>query len=145
MIKIFTDRSRKTYTLSKADYKQACIFGTDEYYKLEEALKANPDYAVKLRTVNRKEETKSYKNLKYTNMEMYIKETDLANLPKYEQVKRLSKAQIAPFKYVRDWFLAEYPNYDDFTNFVSAREEEKAQKDDAKEETPKTTPLKKVS
>ena len=51
--------------------------------------------------------------LTYENMEQYIKATGSATalLDEFATVKAQSKASVSPYKYVCDWFTAQFPNY----------------------------------
>ena len=61
------------------------------------------------------------KRLTYENMEKHIKAYDNADelLARFETVKNASAVVKSPYKYVRDWFEAQFPNYNspaDFNN-----------------------------
>lgn len=51
--------------------------------------------------------------LTYENMEKYIKASSGFEelLMEFETVKAQSKAATSPYKYVCDWFFAQFPNY----------------------------------
>lgn len=51
--------------------------------------------------------------LTYANMESHIKAYDNATelLEVFETVKGLSQSCVSPYKYVRDWFQAQFPHY----------------------------------
>ena len=53
------------------------------------------------------------KRLTYENMKKHIKAYDNADelLERFETVKALSAVVKSPYKYVRDWFEAQFPNY----------------------------------
>lgn len=53
------------------------------------------------------------KRLTYENMAKHINAYDNADelLARFETVKALSAAVKSPYKYVRDWFEAQFPNY----------------------------------
>lgn len=56
---------------------------------------------------------KSTARLTYENMESHIRAYSNAEelLEVFETVKGLSKACASPYKYVRDWFQAQFPHY----------------------------------
>lgn len=67
------------------------------------------------------------KRLTYENMEKHIKSYENADelLDRFETVKSASVVVKSPYKYVRDWFEAQFPNYNtpidlncNSTNFV---------------------------
>ena len=68
-------------------------------------------------TFAEKKTTNKNKNLTYANMRDHIKavygETQKADemLKMMERVEALSRIQANPYKYVHDWFVNEFPNY----------------------------------
>ena len=56
---------------------------------------------------------KTSSRLTYENMEKHIRAYDNAAelLDVFETVKALSQATASPYKYVCDWFKAQFPNY----------------------------------
>lgn len=59
------------------------------------------------------------KRLSYKNIEEHIKaygNNDL--LERFESVKELSKPLASPYKYVCDWFNAQFPDYDNAISSV---------------------------
>ena len=65
--------------------------------------------------VSGREQTSAKKNtrLTYENMETHIKVYENADelMEVFESVKALSQTCASPYKYVRDWFEAQFPNY----------------------------------
>ena len=65
--------------------------------------------------VSGREQTSAKKNtrLTYENMETHIKVYENADelMDVFESVKALSQTCASPYKYVRDWFEAQFPNY----------------------------------
>ena len=59
------------------------------------------------------DKTKPNSRLTYENMEKHIRAYDNADelLEVFETVKALSQACASPYKYVCDWFKAQFPNY----------------------------------
>ena len=59
------------------------------------------------------DKTKPNTRLTYENMEKHIRAYDNADelLEVFETVKALSQACASPYKYVCDWFKAQFPNY----------------------------------
>lgn len=59
------------------------------------------------------DKTKTNTRLTYENMEKHIRAYDNADelLEVFETVKALSQACASPYKYVCDWFKAQFPNY----------------------------------
>ena len=70
--------------------------------------------AFKALIIRKKEGKKTYRNLNFKNMEMYIGETcgkDSAEMAEFERVKELAKIQPGPYAYVKTWFLKKFPAY----------------------------------
>ena len=59
------------------------------------------------------DKTKTNTRLTYENMETHIKVYENADelMEVFESVKALSQTCASPYKYVRDWFEAQFPNY----------------------------------
>ena len=60
------------------------------------------------------------KRLTYENMVKHIKAYDNAEelLERFETVKKASAVVKSPYKYVRDWFEAQFPNYNKPVSFT---------------------------
>ncbi len=97
----------------KAFIKKAQVFGTPEFYEWRAACKefdTNINLVVKSKSTKHANENK---NLTFANMVEYMTTLDNAGdyLNTFETVKRCSKIQPNPTKYVLDWFKATFPNY----------------------------------
>lgn len=90
---------------------------SDEYRLLKEVRNDNPSFKVVYRETKKK--TSPNKNLKYDNMEKYIKVYENADelLEMFEKVKELSKSQPSPYNFVKDWFKEQFPNYKKLPKF----------------------------
>ena len=108
--------NQKVY-LTASFLRAASRLGTPEYNELLALRSELPDYEFKKAEVNRKKTTNKNKNLTYANMREHTKavygETKKADemLKKMERVEALSRIQANPYKYVHDWFVNEFPNY----------------------------------
>lgn len=108
--------NQKVY-LTASFLRAASRLGTPEYNELLALRRELPDYEFKKAESNRKKTTNKNKNLTYANMREHIKavygETQKAAemLKKMERVEALSRIQANPYKYVHDWFINEFPNY----------------------------------
>lgn len=112
----------RTAVVTKAFAKKAVIFGTEEYKLWKEFKKDFPQAEMTTKTIKKKENKKSYKNLTYKNMELYITtfekdETRDSVLGELRRQKLMSKIQTNPYKVVLAWFLQKYPNYDEYKSF----------------------------
>ena len=102
--------------VSKKFYQAAKTLNTPEYKTLVQLRTENPGFAVELRTIQKKEGKKFYRNLTYSNMREYIitregEESD--TMKAYDRVLALSKTQAGPYAYVKTWFLNKYPKYNE--------------------------------
>ena len=90
---------------------------SDEYRLLKEVRNDNPSFRVVYKETKKK--TSPNKNLKYENMEKYIKVFENADelLEMFGKVKKLSKSQPNPYKFVKGWFKEQFPNYKKIPQF----------------------------
>ena len=100
-------------------------FCSPEAERLREIKAAFPAINVIVQAGRKIRTTRKTKNLTYKKMAQFIEvqENSTELLQKFETVKQESKAQRSPYKYVRDWFEAQFPKYKDASIFV---EEDKA-------------------
>lgn len=113
-----------TAQVTKAFEKQARIFGTEEY-KLWRAYREDfPAAKMVTKTIKKNPNKKSYKNLTYANMELFITEQNSELLVELKKQIKLSKVQSNPYRAVLAWFLSEFPKYDEYKEFWSAIEDE---------------------
>ena len=97
--------------VSKKFYQAAKTINTNEYKTLVQLRTENPGFAIELRTIQKKEGKKSYRNLTYGNMREYIitREGEKSeSLKEFEKVLNLSKVQAGQYAYVKTWFLKKY-------------------------------------
>ncbi|MBU5448485.1 MULTISPECIES: hypothetical protein [Blautia] len=126
--------------VTKAFAKNAVIFGTEEYKLWREYRKDFPDAKMVTKTIKKNPEKKTYRNLTYKNMELFIsvqpkKEDENGNVIDYkkefERQKLMAKVQSNPYKAVLAWFLATFENYSTYKTFFKELEEkEKAAKEE---------------
>ena len=113
-----------TAQVSKAFEKQALIFGTEEY-KLWKAYREDfPAAKMVTKTIKKNPNKKSYKNLTYANMELFITEQNYELLVELRKQIKLSKVQSNPYRAVLAWFLSEFPKYDEYKEFWASIEAE---------------------
>ena len=98
-----------TLTISKEFEKRAAIPGTIEQLTFCQLMATYGDALV----VERYETHQSKKGLNFKQMEVYISKCRNADkrMKAFNTVKELSKGQSSPYKYVKTWFMANYPNY----------------------------------
>lgn len=113
-----------TAQVTKAFEKQARIFGTKEY-KLWKAYREDfPAAKMVTKTIKKNPNKKSYKNLTYANMELFITEQNSELLVELRKQIKLSKVQSNPYRAVLAWFLSEFPKYDEYKEFWASIEAE---------------------
>ncbi len=88
-------------------------FLSSEAKRLREIKEAFPAFKVVVKAGREITATRRTKRLTYENMEEYISTFDNADelLAEFEITKRQSKSSPSPYKFVRDWFEARFPNY----------------------------------
>jgi hypothetical protein len=108
-------------TITKA-FEEAAGNPNSEEYALLKAIQADyPNMKIIRKTCaksNRKKANPS-KGLTYESMERYINVHKNAPelLAKFEVVKELSAAQKNKYLYVKNWFIAQFPNYNEIPDF----------------------------
>lgn len=91
----------------------AAEYGTKEY-KIMKGIRRDFPGMVEIVVSGREKKTPHPNTrLTYENMEIHINAYENANdlLEVFETVKALSKVCASPYKYVHDWFVAQFPNY----------------------------------
>lgn len=91
----------------------ASQYGSSEY-KLIKSIKADfPQMREVVRAGRVITTPRPTKRLTYENMKRYISAYDNSDelMERFDTVRRLSMPMKSPYKYVRDWFVAQFPNY----------------------------------
>lgn len=88
-------------------------YGSSEYRRMKDILADFPQLKVIVEAGRKITTTRKTKRLKYENMKIYIEQFDNADELKamFEKVQLMSKPLASPYKYVQDWFKAQFPNY----------------------------------
>ena len=88
-------------------------YGTDENKLVKAILTDFPTLTVIVKAGRDVKTTNKNKRLTYENMEKHISayENSAELLDVFETVKALSKTAASPYKYVTDWFVAQFPDY----------------------------------
>lgn len=129
--------------VTKAFAKNAVIFGTDEYKLWKEYRKDFPNAKMVTKTIKKNPEKKTYKNLTYKNMELFIKvqpvekdENDnvIDYMKEFERQKLMAKVQANPYKSVLAWFLEKFKDYSTYKEFFKKLEEEEKNKKEQEED-----------
>ena len=106
---ISIDAIEKTIGISKAFYKKASIYGSNEYEALRSAMLENPTFDIVFKTI----EKKTYGGLTFQKMMDYIKTQPDCDkmLVKFNAVQRIAKAKGSLYPLTKKWFLNTYPAY----------------------------------
>ena len=109
------DYANKTIILSKSFYEKACsIANKQEFAEMKTLRTEFPDFTFKVKKIKKNKSKKTYKNLTYENMEIYInveEENPDIVLAELKKVKAKACIQSSPYAYVKKWFLQKYPDY----------------------------------
>ena len=107
-----------TAQVTKAFQRQARIFGTEEYKTWKAYRQDFPTAQMVTKTIKKNSNKRTYRNLTYVNMELFISVNNPKLLDKFESEKKSAKAQENPYRAVLAWFLKAFPNYDDYKQLV---------------------------
>lgn len=115
VIKLIDNR---TAQVTKAFAKQAVIYGTEEYKLWRKFLKDFPEAKMVVKSIKKKENKKTTKNLTYKNMEDFILlQKSPRQLEAYRTVREAAKITASPYMTVVAWFKSTY-NVEDFEPFI---------------------------
>ena len=122
------DHINQKVFLKASFIRAAGRMGSREYNELLALRRELPDYEFKPEETNRKKTTSKNKNLTYGNMRSYIEAAyaDAGTAPELlktlDKVISLSKIHTNPYKYVRDWFMNQCPNYNSTASLYNSEE-----------------------
>ena len=113
------DLEKNTITLNKKFATAMNEYGSTEY-RIYKGLKRDFPYFATVVESGRKQKTARYnKRFTYENMEKHI--STYANseelMQMFETVKTKSAPLASPYKYVCDWFKAQFPDYKEIPTF----------------------------
>lgn len=111
------DDCNKRLIMDRTFDKNRRIVGSKEYNLFQRAKKDNPLYSVELKRIKTNPEKRVYKHLTYKYMREYIKRhaNSDARSKEFEEMVLRSKCHAIKYPKVKQWFLAAYPEIDDFT------------------------------
>ena len=124
-----------TAQVTKAFKKNACIFGTEEFKLWREYLVIFPNAKMQTKSIKKNPDKKTRRNLTFANMVEYMKTQENSEdlLAEFETIKSRSKIQASPYQYVLSWFEGKFKGYDDLTQFMAKKEEQRSAEDAASE------------
>ena len=116
------DYTTKTIIINYKFKMASSQHGTKEYDILKAIQADYPQMMVVVKAGRTIRTARSTKRLTYKNMEKYMRTYSNADelLDMFQIVKGRSLAAASPYKYVRDWFTAQFPNYKIATDFGGA-------------------------
>ena len=111
------NRPEQTIFVSKPFLKRANLYGTEESKMLEEARAAYLDFKVVPRSIAKSNKKRPYLRVSYAYIERYISSHEKAEerMKEYEEMRFRAECHEVPFSEVKKWFIACYPEIDDFT------------------------------
>lgn len=120
------NRSDRKIMVSKAFLKRANLYGTSESHTLEEVRAAYPGFQVEGRSITKSNKRRPHLRVTYDYMERYIASHEKAEerMKEYQEIRFRAECQEKTFSNVKKWFVALYPEIDDFTPEDFKKEQE---------------------
>ena len=127
------NRPNAKIEVSKAFLKRANLYGTSESLTLEKVRAAYPEFEVVGRSITKSNTKRPYLRVSYAYMERYIAShanSDM-RMKEYQEMRFRAECHEVPFSEVKKWFIACYPEIDDFTpeDFKKECESEQVKED----------------
>jgi len=132
------DFSNNTIYMNYKFAKASAQYGTDEYKLLQDIRRDLPQIKIVTRAGRKTKTCNANKRFTYANMEKYICVQDNADelMAAFAIAKEESKCAPSPYAFVRDWFVKQFPNYQEckvferekVVNFAEAAHQEKEEK-----------------
>ena len=109
-----------TITMNYTFAKASAVVGTPEYNIMKEIKADFPELTKIVKTGREIKKARPTANLTYENMEKYISVQENADelLAIFQKVKTESKTAKSRYKFVRDWFETQFPNFRTATQFI---------------------------
>ena len=113
----------KTLTVTKAFAEEALIAGSEASKIIANCYALCPNLRIAYRTHKPSKTSNPAKGMTYDRMERYISAfADGAEaLAEFGIVKEISLSQSNSYKYVYDWFVNRFPNYQELPTFVNGK------------------------
>ena len=105
--------------VTKAFQKKAAIFGTPEFKLWREYVAVFPNASMTTKTIRKNPDKKTYRNMTYKNMEIYIQKHQPELLEAFQEEVESSAIQTSPYRHVLAWFLRRFPDYDSYKEFFA--------------------------
>ena len=106
----------QTLTMNYRFAEESMKYGTEEYNLLKEVKADFPNLKIVTKAGRKITTPRKTKRLTYNNMEKYIRtfENSEELLAMFNLARNRSATAKSPYKFVCDWFLMQFPNYDTF-------------------------------
>ena len=123
------DVLNNTVTLTASFLRKASVIGSAEYQEMLQLRRELPDYEFRKAEAPKQKKANKNKNLTYPHMRDFIRATASSQdeaqmiLDEMKRVEALSKIQANPYKYVHDWFIKRFPNYNSSATLNNSEEE----------------------
>ena len=107
------DFTTNTLTMNYKFNAASQEYGTEENKLVKEILNDFPSLTVVVKAGREVKTPNKNKRLTYANMKKHIAayENSAELLDVFDTVEALSKAAASPYKFVSDWFIAQFPDY----------------------------------
>ena len=120
MANIKINEANRTLEVTKAFYKKASNFGSDEYYTLKEARNDFPTFKVVTKSAGKKNGT--FKGLTITYMKEYMEKHDSEYFKDFcilcgrnENWDIVDLARMVTYGELKSWFLKKHPEFNEYT------------------------------
>ena len=102
-----------TLTMNYKFHAASQEYGTEENKLVKEILNDFPSLSVVVKAGREVKTPNKNKRLTYANMKKHIAayENSAELLDVFDTVEALSKSAASPYKFVSDWFVAQFPDY----------------------------------
>lgn len=116
----------KKIELTKSFHTKASVIGSKEYNDVKMLHADFPLYEIVLKEIKKNSRKKTYSNLTYDNMRLYISEQGgKEELTMFDRILKMSQIQAAPYGFVKKWFLTNYSEYGKVESLISGGESSK--------------------
>lgn len=107
------DYAKQRIVMNYKFAKNAEAYNSEEYKLLKQITMDFPDMTTIVRSGRVCKECNVFKGLTYEHMKKHMNayRNNDELLDRFEMVVELSKPVASPYKYVRDWFELQFPNY----------------------------------
>ena len=112
-----------TLTMNYKFHAASQEYGTEENKLVKEILNDFPSLSVVVKAGREVKTPNKNKRLTYANMKKHIAAYENATelLDVFDTVEALSKAAASPYKFVSDWFVAQFPDYNKAPTFKDGK------------------------